>query len=394
MAQLEHAFTAKIRDVLETMFGDKAEMVFAASPLLQYLNIKTRSADRGSKARGSFANLYALYVLIEDYVHGSFDENGKYAEYDGATFSAMFKRQRELPFGSKLQNHALNHRLNEEFKKFFRDAPQPILRDATTGRYWVNESLLKVGIGGGENMNIAHAVLAIVDAYVDAKRAAFDSFVEDCERLRAATAEDASEAETFMRELLRPNVDARLFEIVSFAILKASYGTDVVFWGWAEDALTEEALTLYKTGRTNANDGGIDFVMRPLGKFFQVTETLDVGKYFLDIDKIQRYPITFVIKSESTVREIRETLQSQAAAEFTVDRIVERYMKCIEEIINIPILVDRFNEAVAAGHLEQILDEVILQSKVEFNYDFELDSDSLDAATLAEDDADVAEGSD
>lgn len=30
-----------------------------------------------------------------------------------------------------------------------------------------------------------------------------------------------------------------------------------------------------KTGRTNANDGGIDFVTKPLGRFFQVTETLD-----------------------------------------------------------------------------------------------------------------------
>jgi len=44
----------------------------------------------------------------------------------------------------------------------------------------------------------------------------------------------------------------------------------------------EDFLILYKTGRTNANDVGIDFVMKPLGRFFQVTETLDVRKYFLD----------------------------------------------------------------------------------------------------------------
>ena len=35
-----------------------------------------------------------------------------------------------------------------------------------------------------------------------------------------------------------------------------------------------------------------DLVMKPLGRFFQVTETIDVGKYFLDIDKVQRFPIT------------------------------------------------------------------------------------------------------
>jgi len=42
----------------------------------------------------------------------------------------------------------------------------------------------------------------------------------------------------------------------------------------------EDNLELYKTGRTNANDGGIDFVMKPLGRFFQVTETTDVKNTF------------------------------------------------------------------------------------------------------------------
>ena len=57
-----------------------------------------------------------------------------------------------------------------------------------------------------------------------------------------------------------------------------------IYWGWSPDELNAEYLVLYKTGRTNANDGGIDFVMKPLGRFFQVTETIDAGKYFLDID--------------------------------------------------------------------------------------------------------------
>jgi hypothetical protein len=43
-------------------------------------------------------------------------------------------------------------------------------------------------------------------------------------------------------------------------------------------------------------------------------------------------------------------------------------MDCIEEVINIPILNDRFNEAVGLGYLNNILDEIVLQSKVEFNY--------------------------
>ena len=52
-----HAFTATIIDVLRKHFGEYAEDVLASSPLLGYLNTKTRAANRGSKARGAFANL-------------------------------------------------------------------------------------------------------------------------------------------------------------------------------------------------------------------------------------------------------------------------------------------------------------------------------------------------
>src|SRR3990167_2045868 len=132
---MEHDFTPAIRDILTKHFGDKAEDLFKKSPLLQYINLKTVSATRGSKARSSFANLYAIFVLVEDYIQRKYHMRGKYSKYEGARFSGLFKRQRQLPFGSKLQNHALNHRMNEEFKKFF---PQvdvtPILRIVETKR--------------------------------------------------------------------------------------------------------------------------------------------------------------------------------------------------------------------------------------------------------------------
>jgi hypothetical protein len=43
-------------------------------------------------------------------------------------------------------------------------------------------------------------------------------------------------------------------------------------------------------------------------------------------------------------------------------------MNCIEEIINIPILLDLFKEAQAQGYLHQILDEMVTQSKIEFGF--------------------------
>jgi len=133
-------------------------------------------------------------------------------------------------------------------------------------------------------------------------------------------------------------------------------------------------LKLYKTGRTNANDGGIDFVMRPLGRFFQVTETLDVRKYFLDIDKIERYPISFVIKSEENVEVLTGQLRSGAQKQYAVQAVVDKYMNCIEEVINIPMLRERLRIAVKQGYLREIINEIVRQSKVEFNYE-EADDD-------------------
>ena len=362
-----HEFTNQILSILEEAFGSDATSTFERSQLLQYLNIKTRSASRGSKSRGSFANHYALYVLVEDYINRGYHQNPGYAAYEGARFTDLLARQRELPFGSKLQNHALNNRLNEEFRKYFPTCEfVPILRDNETNRYWINENLLTVNVGD-QQRNLAETMIKIIDAYVDAKRDSFEKFISQCEKLSDLQISSPETVRDFIASLIQPDVDARIFEIVSYAILKAYYGEWTIFWGWAPDAVHPETIALYKTGRTNANDGGIDFVMRPLGRFFQVTETTDVRKYFLDIDKIQRFPITFVVKSDNSVESLRANMRAQATRMYNVDAIVNRYMSCIEELINMPILLERFEQAMSMGKLDEMVDELVVQSKVEFN---------------------------
>jgi hypothetical protein len=375
---MEHAFTATIKAVLRKNFAAQGDEVFQRSLLLQYLNLKTRAANRGSKSRSSFANLYALYVLAEDYVKGGFDKAGDYSKYEGAIFSHLFQRQRELPFGSKLQNHALNHRLNEEFKKFFPTSEfTPIVRDVQTNRYWINRSLLRLKIGR-KAYDLSASIVEIINEYIQAKSAAFAAFIETCLKLKELTASTPEEAEAFILDLIAPNRDARLFEIVSFAILKFFYHDQSVYFGFDLDNLTKEHLKLFKTGRTNANDGGIDFVMKPLGRFFQVTETLDVKKYFLDIDKIERFPISFVIKSSEPIDLLRRKLKGGAQKQFGVQRVVDTYMACIEEIINIPALQERFRQAKSQGYLPQILGEIVKQSKVEFNTSEETEAEDDD----------------
>lgn len=373
---MEHDFTPVISEVLTRYFGDDAQDLFEKSPLLQYVNLKTVSATRGSKARSSFANLYAIFVLVEDYVTHGFHKKGDYTKYEGAQFSKLFKRQRELPFGSKLQNHGLNDRLNGEFRKYFPQVDvQPILRVVETRRYWINRKLIVLSLGK-KTFDIAEAVIEIITAYAKAKQASFAGFIKTCEGLRGISKKKRDKVEAFVLGLLAPNVDARIFEIVSYAILKYYYHDQTVYFGFQLDDLEKSPLILYKTGRTNANDGGIDFVMTPLGRFFQVTETLDVRKYFLDIDKIERYPITFVIKATESREDLLDKLRVGAERQYSVKAIVEKYMACIEEVINIPLLQEHFKAGVAQGYLDNIMAEIVKQSKVEFNYEEQDDEEN------------------
>ena len=311
-----------------------------------------------------------MYVLVEDYLSKGFDKSDNYGEYEGAVFTSLFKRQRELPFGQKLQNHALNHRMNEEFRKYFRTCDYiPILRDPQTNRYWFNENLLKIAIDG-QGYNLAEAIIDIIDTYVETKKSAFQRFIRFCESSQTL---EKKELIDFIHSLVEPTVDARIFEIVSYSILKYYYSNQILYWGFEIDEIQQENLRLFKTGRTNANDGGIDFVMKPLGRFFQVTETVDMNKYFLDIDKIEKYPITFVIKSSDSIESLKNRIKLQAEKQYSIKAIVTRYLKCIEEIINVPVLLDRFTEAVEQEHLGDILAEIVKQSKVEFNFDDDYD---------------------
>ena len=364
---IKHDFTATIIAILNANTDGKGEEVLETSELVQYLNIKTKAANRGSKSRAGFANHYAIYVLVEDYLNGGFNESNEYSNYDGAIFSDLFRRQRELPFGSKLQNHALNHRLNEEFKKYFPTSEHlPIIRDAESSRYWINEKLII-----SDSVNLAQSIKDIIEAYIKARQSAFSEFMDYCQKIIDIQEDSPEKAIEFIKGLFRPNVDARVFEIASFAVLKQYYADQRIYWGWSPEELIEESLILYKTGRTNANDGGIDFVMKPLGRFFQVTETVDAGKYFLDIDKVQRYPITFVVKTDESSEEIIDKIAHQAEAKYQIKAIVKKYIESVEEVINIPMLMKIFEQVLKAGKGASVIEEIVLQSRVEFNVEAE-----------------------
>ena len=77
---------------------------------------------------------------------------------------------------------------------------------------------------------------------------------------------------------------------------------------------------------------------------------------------------------------LKESIRSQAVSKYKVEAVVEAYMKCVEDVVNIPALLDSFEHVISSGKLMSVMHEIIVQSKVEFNYSEETASDDdLDA---------------
>lgn len=358
-------------EVLESHYSaQEARLLFYNSYLLQYLEKKTKSVDRSSKARGSFANIYAIYVLTEDYVKQGYDNTTKdYSAYTGMAFTDALNRTRELPFGEKLQNHALNDRCNDEFKKYFHEQTEevPIIRDLNTKKYWINESLLLITPNKLAQINIARLCLEIIEKYVELKTANFSSFFDELNGLKEKVHTQPKVAIDFISRTLSPSSDARIFEIVSYVILKYHYLQYNITYSLPGAPTQTRPLTIFKVGRTNANDGGIDYIMTPLGRIFQVTEVLDFKKYFLDIDKLVHYPITFVVKQNISPQEAFNKISSDASSLYSGD-ILQHYLECFEEIITIPVLTTYLADNIQKNYLTAMVDELIEQCKVEYNF--------------------------
>ena len=64
-----------------------------------------------------------------------------------------------------------------------------------------------------------------------------------------------------------------------------------------------------------------------------------------------------------------EKLKTDALKTYVIQKVVDDYLGCIEEIINIPQLKKYLEELGKRRMVAEVLKEIILQSKVEFNYE-------------------------
>ena len=350
-----------IKEILIKDYPDNYQAIYDDSLLLQYLDKKMKAVHGDSKTRRSLANIYAIYSILYFYQDVFFNQPDKYREFGGYDYTRLLKFYRGLYGGSKLQNHALNSRVNGEFKNKFPNISNDLII-IDSGKYLLHIDYLYVG-----EHDISKTCCKVIEKYIELLMMKDHNLLNVLQHMEELV--DYTEKKKQINSLLTEDAEARIFEIISYAILKNHYSNIKVYFGYSLDTIKEEELQLFKTGRTNANDGGIDFVMRPVGRFFQVTEVNNYDKYLLDIDKVMHFPITFVIKTRSSKTQVLHELDEYINARANGMRVIEnRYRMSIEEIITINEL-KQWTYDLADKDIDGIIRDIDIYYKLEMNMD-------------------------
>ena len=350
-----------VRDILVKTYGNNAEAIYNNSLLLQYLDKKMKAVHNGSKTRRSLANIYAIYSILHYYTIDFYQNAAKYRKFEGYDYMRLFNFYRSLYGGSKLQNHALNSRVNGEFRNKFPETQNDLII-IDSGKYLLHIDYLYVN-----KHDISKVACAVIEKYIELLEHKDHELLKALERIQNVA--DYEEKKREINLLLTEEAEARIFEIISYAILKNHYNGQKVYFGYTLETIKEEQLHLYKTGRTNANDGGIDFVMRPVGRFFQVTEVNNYDKYLLDIDKVMHFPITFVIKTKTSKKDVMTNLQSYIQQRANGMEVIEkRYVKAIEEVITINE-IQSWTSKLKNEEVDGIIRDIDLYYRLEMNMD-------------------------
>lgn len=349
-----------IKDIIVENYGEeKAQSVYDKSPLIRYLDKKTGAIHGDSKTRRSLANIYAIYSILYYYVDEFYQDKEKYKQFLGYDYTKLFVFYRKLYGGSKLQNHALNSRVNGEFRNKIVGADKDLII-INDGKYALHIDFLYV-----DNIDISKVCKTIIEKYISLLIEKDNGLVAVLEELRSIN--NCDDKKVKILSLLTEDSEARIFEIISYAILKSHYSSIEVFFGYTKETIEKAQLQLFKTGRTNANDGGIDFVMRPVGRFFQVTEVNNYDKYLLDIDKVLHFPVTFVIKTlkskENVLSEIGEYINNRSGGMVIIK---ERYQKAIEEVITINELKE-WLMLLGEESIDKIIKDIDIYYRIEMN---------------------------
>ena len=349
-----------VKDILENEYGNIYQKIFDGCPLIKYLDSKMGAVYGDSKTRRSLANIYAIYSILYFYTKDYYNNKEEYKKFTGYKYTVLFDFCIKLYGGSKLQNHAFNSRVNGEFKNKIAEQDLIIIDN---GKYALHIDFLYVN-----DKDISKIAIKIIEKYIELLQQKDNTILIDLEDLKKF--QKVENKKEKLISMLSENTEARIFEIISFAVLKNHYKEIKIYWGYELEKIKEDYLTLYKTGRTNANDGGIDFVMKPLGRFFQVTEVIEnYNKYLLDIDKVMHFPITFVVKTKKSKKELQTELEEYIEKySGGMEMLKNKYKNAIEEIITINELKEWIKN-LSNSTINEVVDDIERYYKLEMNLD-------------------------
>ena len=90
-------------------------------------------------------------------------------------------------------------------------------------------------------------------------------------------------------------------------------------------------------------------------------------KYFLDIDKINRYPLTFVVKTDKTAAEVKKELMDYGTEKSGGMKVLEsKYHKAVEDVITINEL-KQWMDNMSEEEIKSTISEIDHYYKFEMN---------------------------
>ncbi len=211
-----------IAEILRSEFPNDFQKIYDGSPLLQYLDQKMKAVHGNSKTRRNLANIYAIYSILHFYQEEFYEAQDRYREFEGYEYTKLLKFCRSLYGGYKIQNHALNSRVNGEFHNKTKDTNNDLII-INNGKYLIHICYLYV-----EGHDISKATCKIITKYIDIISEKDAELLHILEKLKMTF--NYSEKKSKLITLLTEDTEARIFEIISYAILKSHYSNITVFF--------------------------------------------------------------------------------------------------------------------------------------------------------------------
>ena len=166
-----------VRDILKADYPEMYQKVYDGSLLLQYLDKKMKAVHGDSKTRRSLANIYAIYSILHFYQADYFENPERYKEFEGYDYMRLFRFYRGLYGGSKLQNHALNSRVNGEFKNRYPDSSADLII-VNNGKHLIHIDYLR-----SASFDISRTCCKIIEKYIKLLTAKDHVLLDTLERI-------------------------------------------------------------------------------------------------------------------------------------------------------------------------------------------------------------------